>query len=293
MIDIPNLIKTLDKTGKVFRISFTGGGEPFLVRNIVDACVEITKKHYVSFNTNLTSQKIEEFCHKVNPEKVLFMVGSLHIKELERLNLMDKYIENYHLLVNKGIKVYSTEVGHPDILREAEKYRTFFAKNGIELGFNHFLGKHNGKKYPHSYTNEELKIIGGGDRKIHFPFGKLCNAGYNVAEVDINGNITTCGLIKENLGNIYQEIKLKNNIIRCPLRFCGCPLYSYDNLLYDKAIEENKTLLKKYFMTASRAINNILTKEQLIFKPSAKLKQGIPSYSKFIEFVKSKKTKTF
>ena len=41
-INIPELIATLDKTGLIFRISFTGGGEPFLVPNLTEACLELT-----------------------------------------------------------------------------------------------------------------------------------------------------------------------------------------------------------------------------------------------------------
>ena len=87
-IDIPAVIKTLNKTNKVFRIGFVGG-EPFLVPNMVEACTEITKKHYIAFNTNLTSSNIKEFSEKIDPKRVIHIVASLHIKELEKHNLLN------------------------------------------------------------------------------------------------------------------------------------------------------------------------------------------------------------
>jgi len=260
-IDIPNLIKTLDKTGKIFKISFTGGGEPFVVRNIVETCVELTKKHYVAFNTNLTSPKIKDFCEEVNVDRVLYIIASLHIKELERFNLMDRYIENFHLCESKGISIHALEVGHPDILRETEKYKSFFENRGIKLIFNHFIGEHNGKKYPDSYTEEELEIIkesGGEYKNHHYQQGKLCNAGYNAAEVDIDGNVRICGPLKEKIGNIYTGIKFKKDMIRCPIRLCGCPLNNIDEYLFNKALEENRTFASRNIWPNVRRIKNTI-----------------------------------
>jgi organic radical activating enzyme len=63
-IDIPVLLRTLDATGKIFKIGFSGG-EPFLVPNIIDACVALMEKHYIELNTNLTSLKIKEFAERI------------------------------------------------------------------------------------------------------------------------------------------------------------------------------------------------------------------------------------
>ena len=72
-IDIPALLGFLERTKGVFRINFTCG-EPFLVPNLVEACVEITKKHYVSFNTNLTSSRVKDFADKISPKNVINIV---------------------------------------------------------------------------------------------------------------------------------------------------------------------------------------------------------------------------
>lgn len=150
-------MNTLNQTNKIFRIGFTGG-EPFLCSNIVDACVEITKKHYISF-TNLISKNIKGFFEKIDSERIIRIHASLHIKELERLNLLDRYIENFLLCKEKGFDILAQEVGYPPLLGEVEKYKKFFKEKGIELSFTPFYGEYNGNIYPGAYTKQELELF--------------------------------------------------------------------------------------------------------------------------------------
>jgi MoaA/NifB/PqqE/SkfB family radical SAM enzyme len=236
-IDIPALIKTLDKTNKVFRIGFVGG-EPFLIPNIVEACTEITKKHYISFNTNLTSSNIKEFSKKINPEKVLGIHASLHIKELEKHNLLNRYIDNFLLCKEKGFVINAVEVAHPSLLSQVKEYKKKFQRKKINIKFGEYIGEYNGKKYPESYTTKERNIfaLSKENIKVHNQKGKVCNAGYNVGIVCQNGDIFQCYEIREKLGNIYEEnIIFKDKPIICPIEFCGCPLKSYDEHLFEKA----------------------------------------------------------
>lgn len=243
-IDIPAVIKTLNKTNKIFRISFVGG-EPFLIPNMVEACVEITEKHYISFNTNLTSARIEEFSEKINPEKVFNIHASLHIKELEKVNLLDRYINNFLSCKEKGFNIFAIEIAHPSLLNEVEKYKEFFQRKMIDISFSHFIGEYNGKKYPESHTNEEIGIFGLNKQntEIHNQKGKVCNAGYNIGLVHPNGDIIRCSQINDKLGNIYEKVTFKDKLIECPIEFCGCPLKSYDEHLFKKALNENKSFV--------------------------------------------------
>ncbi|MFA5090316.1 MAG: hypothetical protein WC510_04715 [Candidatus Omnitrophota bacterium] len=239
VIDIPALKNTLARAGGVFNISFTGGGEPFLIPNVVQACLEITRKHYVGFNTNLVCKKVREFACKVNPEKVVFFHASLHIKELERLGLTGQYIDNFYLFRKHGFNIDASEVGYPPLLDEADRYRSFFKENGIELRFDPFFGEYEGRQYPGSYTQEELEIF-NINIDTHYRKGKLCNAGYNIGVVlEEDGNISPCIFIRERIGNIYGRINFRDKLIRCPLDFCACPLSICDPYLFKKAIEES------------------------------------------------------
>ena len=43
-IAIEKFVQAIDKTNKIFKISFAGEGEPFLIPNIVDLCIALTEK---------------------------------------------------------------------------------------------------------------------------------------------------------------------------------------------------------------------------------------------------------
>jgi organic radical activating enzyme len=177
-IDIDAAIRAMDKTGKTFIINVTGGGEPFMADNILELCAAITKKHYLIINTNLTSPKFKLFSEAIDPLKVFYIMASLHIKELERLNLMDRYIDNYLALTGKGFHVIAEEVAHPSLFTEADHYREFFKSRGVPIAFGPFCGQWEGKNYPEAYTAEEKKLFGLKDniQAVFFQKGRKCNA---------------------------------------------------------------------------------------------------------------------
>ncbi len=244
-INISSLLTTLEKTNKIFQITFVGGGEPFLVPNLIEACTAITQKHYISFITNLTGARVKEFAGEINPQRVVRIQASLHIKELERHRLLDAYIQNFLLLKEKGYNIQAKAVAYPSLVQDVKQYREFFRKNGIELKFVPFFGEYRRGKYPFAYTDRELEIFhfgngNGLDMGKHHQYKKACNAGYNAGIVRPNGVIHRCDLIKEKIGNIYNNIAFKNNLVICPLKFCGCPIKTLDSSLFQKAVRECK-----------------------------------------------------
>lgn len=236
-IRISAMLKSLDRTNKIFLISFTGG-EPFLVPNIVEACVKITEKHYISFNSNLTSAKIRKFAEVIKPDKVVSIIASFHIKELERSGLVGSYIDNFLICREKGFNIIADAVAYPPLLSEIRKYRAVFEKNGIKINFSRFAGLYNGKSYPESYSEEELDLFGLDKtcRVVSEQREKICNAGYNAAVVLPEGAIQPCYRIRKNIGNIYGKIGLNNNMVTCPFDSCVCPLKVYDPYLFEKAL---------------------------------------------------------
>lgn len=240
-IDTTALSTTLRSTGKTFHISFVGGGEPFLVPNFIDACAELARDHYVSVVTNLTSARVAEFARRVAPERVVSILASLHAKELERLSFEDRFIENFLMCRDRGFSIAACEVAYPALQEEIPRIRDLFGARGIEVQFNHFTGNHAGKRYPESYTDAELTAFGLDRGRIDRSRqqGTACNAGYNVALVRADGAIQSCYHVKDRLGNVYREIKLRSSLIRCPFRYCSCPLNLFDPVLYERALRED------------------------------------------------------
>lgn len=245
VLDFQALIDMLSQQQKKFLIIISGNGEPFLVPHIVDHIVEITKKHYVSIITNLTTDNIDEFCRKVSPKSVNAITASLHIKELERKNLFNKYVENFKLCQKKGFNIQAAEVAFPDLLPEINKYKDKLRQHGIKLGFNEFQGEYNGKQYPDAYTLEERKkfnlSLDKDSVNKFYQKGKKCNAGFNLGFVHYTGVVYPCMQIKKfNIGNLKQGIVFKENLVTCPFNKCLCPINHFNPYLFEKALNACK-----------------------------------------------------
>lgn len=232
-IKINKLLTTLDKTGKIFRISFTGG-EPTLVPNFIDACKAITKKHYISFNSNLIAPNIKDFADEINSSRVLHIHASFHYDELLKRDLVQRFIKNYNYLKERGFNIYAEAVAYPTLKIHLDKVKKIAEVNSIDLSFAPFYGKYNDTIYPESYTVSELELFKISKSEISCFAQKenLCNAGNTAAVVFSNGNVYPCHQIKTKIGNIYEGINFNSEVIKCPAKKCGCPLNKYDEYLF-------------------------------------------------------------
>jgi len=247
-INIDSLQKLLNSPKKIrFGIS---GGEPFLVKNIIEVLQEITKNHYFSMNTNLVHPRIKEMAEKIDPERVSFIVASAHMSELKRHNLLETYLSHALLLRERGFLIRNVEVAYPFIIKKVDEYRKIFESKGLDLTFAPFIGEWKGKKYPESYTNEQFEIFRLDTKNslvhnIHKYKGEFCIAGHSAAVIRLDGKIYPCYQIYYNLGNMDEGVNLFKDLIRCPLDTCTCPFNSYEPYMYEKAMETKADELVK------------------------------------------------
>jgi hypothetical protein len=163
----------------------------------------------------------------------LFIHASLHLHELKKLNLIDKFISNFKLLRNYGFIIFAEAVAHPSIgNNDINYFRNYLRPHDISFSFGPFIGKYNDKTYPQSYSADEFEKFNLENMNMFKQKGNICNAGLNVAAVYPNGNIHSCFQVKEKLGNIYSEINFKNEPTTCPAANCDCPLNYYDPHLF-------------------------------------------------------------
>ena len=238
-IDIESLMTTIKATGKIFRISFTGG-EPTMVPNFIQAVKAITEKHFVSFNTNLITKNLLKIIGKVDPKRILHIHASLHYDELTKNNLLATFINNFKLLQKNGFNIYAEAVAYPSLNNRVHELESFLKLSEIIFEYAPFYGKFENKIYPESYTKAELKLFNLSDEDIgnFIQKGEPCIAGYNAAVVFSNGDIYPCHQIKEKMGNIYNRINLYDELVHCSSKKCGCPLNIYDDYLFEKSIAE-------------------------------------------------------
>jgi len=240
-IDISTVLKSLATSGLIFRIGFTGNGEPFLIPNFTELCTAIAQKHYLTINTNLTSPLISEFARQPGlKEKVLTIFASVHFGELTKRDLWNRFLDNYQLLKSSGFKIKLTAVGWPGFIGGIEFELALLHKIGAEIEFEPFLGSYAKQKYPESYSADELAYFGltAEDSAKFEQKEKLCNAGYNTGIITPTGKVKACFQENITLGSIYTGFSFKTEMLTCRHKICGCPLKVYDAGLFDRAKKE-------------------------------------------------------
>lgn len=259
-IDIPGLIASLEATGMTFKLSFTGGGEPFLVPNLTEACLEITKKHYIAFNTDFCEPQVRGFLEQIDSSRVLVINASCHVEAMKKRRVLDRYIDNCQLALERGIPLGVTEVAYPALMARVPEYRELFASHGLNLVFNSYYGEWDGRTYPREYSDEELDVF-QLDRSTLASFNPnsqtLCNAGSTAAVVESNGDIFPCDMIRKKIGNIYTGFKLYPRIIKCPSKTCSCPLNLYDEPLFQRSLRKDRAYVAtlKPLLQANDSLN--------------------------------------
>ncbi len=146
----------------VFLIS---GGEPFLEPNFIEICQELTKKHFLALNTNLSLNNIYDFADQVDPERTIFINAAVHIIEREKTDKnLEAYIEKAHYPAS-----FTEE--------EGEFIRAFDAD------------------WPEFALLDEIPSLKG----------KLCHAGGRFLFRTRNGDLRRCSGIFNKYGNLFEN----------------------------------------------------------------------------------------
>lgn len=234
--DFQAVLNFLKNEKFIYRIGFTGG-EPFLVPEFIDFAGDITKAgHYISVNSNLSTNNITEFIEKADHDKIIFIHGSFHFKELEKRELTERFFRNAELFIQAGINLKCEAVSYPGYEYLCDKVMKLFNKRGIVINFAPYIGFYEGKWFPDSYTDEEKNIfeLNGYDIDMYEQKGEICNAGYSAAVADTDGDIRKCFNSGVKTGNLYKEVTWGNEPEICQMKKCGCPLNTLDKGLYEK-----------------------------------------------------------
>lgn len=229
---------TMDSLRRISNNFFVklGGGEPFIVPNIIELCVALTQEYSIALVSNLVAPKVRDFVEKIAPDKVEHVIASAHQKELTRLNLHHKFIDNLNLLHNKGFNVEVHVVVFPSRKKEIEEYVIQLQKETtVPIRYVPFRGKHKGSNYPEAYTQEEILKYsfteGFADVKKYIDRGELCEAGHRVARIDFDGTIYSCYGHNEKLGNLYSGFSFKDQLTKCDRQGCACIFFNKTKLI--------------------------------------------------------------
>lgn len=246
--NIDQIVDFFDNSGKIWLIHMSGG-EPFVHPRFVELCRKLTKKHYISVNTNLTLNTVYEFVDKIDPGRVAFLHCALHYQERVKRHKVSLFIDKFHMLRAAGFNAYVTQVFDPPVIPLFQNIVEEFQREHIVIRPKSFRGLYDKKQYPLQYTAEERKmfdtysILAEQREKVHathidpnldrdFIVGDLsfkgmkCGAGRDFVYIRFNGDIVRCHASKVVMGNMFEgTLNLQKDATACPFTFCPCPYY--------------------------------------------------------------------
>lgn len=270
--NIYSVINAFNKTKRTWLIHMSGG-EPFLQPNFIELCQKLTKKHYISINTNLSHPDVYKFAEKINPERVAFVHASLHINQLikegkykHNLNKIETFADKIKYLEKFGLKAYASQVMYPPIINNFDYPFEKLKELGVLVRPKVFRGYYKSKRYPQSYTEWErelfMKYYDESEGKTgtiidpnldkHFLDGDLsfrdskCAAGKDFVVIVYNGDVLRCAGEPVKLGNIFDGyIELYEEAKPCNVKICTCPYYGLKYANGKPKIIENGSIKDK------------------------------------------------
>lgn len=214
--DPAHVVRRFEELGRPCLVHMSGG-EPFLYPGFAELCAGLTRRNWISINTNLASPDlVAEFAAKVDPTRVAKIVAALHVPERERLGLpLETYAESFRILRRAGFDVVSLYVLYPPLLPRLRDDLAALAELGVDpLRAKVFKGVHEGRRYPEGYTDAERELIlaNSGEYVFNRPYldGMLafrdqpCTAGMTSFKVTVTGDVRRCASVPTSYGNLYD-----------------------------------------------------------------------------------------
>ena len=237
-----------DRSGKTWLVHMTGG-EPSHYPGFADLAAAVTRRHFISVNSNLTGPAMRGFSERVDPARVSFINAGLHPAERERRNGHDVFLRHAELLLKRGFPLMVTVVATPDALHDFEAIAESLRPVGIVPFPKLLLGKKLGAPYPSSYTAEERALFrrysheaqeanpllfdGRRERPSIDPTrgrghlhrspgyrGRMCTAGQDFVRIDPNGEARRCGN-GASMGNLLTgRVQFADEATPCDRGYC-------------------------------------------------------------------------
>src|SRR5207247_8321112 len=109
----------------------------------------------VSFPTN-NSQNPARWLPKETARRI-YIRSALHPESEPNL---DRYVNNARYLIDAGCEFQSLYIAHPTRIAKIPEYREIFGRHGLPFTPVAFIGQYKGRPYPHSYSEEEKRLVG-------------------------------------------------------------------------------------------------------------------------------------
>lgn len=223
--------QAFEQTGLTWLLHITGG-EPTSYPRFPELCEVLTRRHFLSFNSNLTRPAIVDFAKRVDPARVGFINAGLHAEEREQRKGLKIFLEHVSVLQEAGFPIFISIVCTPNVLERCDEIIALTSPVGLAPLPKLLRGPYQGKVYPGAYTaKERLAFVAfastarasydkspisetptvdvfGDERYVDGTpifLGRMCSAGEKFVSLRPDGTVYRCESKASNhLGNLLE-----------------------------------------------------------------------------------------
>jgi organic radical activating enzyme len=205
-----------------------GGGEPTVHPQFPELLRICSRHGAVSFPTN-NSQNPARWLPRETARRI-YIRSALHPESEPNL---DRYVNNAQYLIDAGCEFQSLYIAHPTRIAKIPEYRELFSRHGLPFTPVAFIGQYEGRSYPHSYSEEEKRLVGLEEESRYWLHkiephttrirnfrGIPCIAGFRSIYIKCDGSLRRC---------MYDEERILKAPLQasepCGVSNCGCGLY--------------------------------------------------------------------
>lgn len=220
------------------------GGEFFLDKDLIEGGRILSRARnvqHLNLITNL-SQSYDTYLKLLNGynHRKVAVVASYHPTQIRD----KKQWLSTAVAMAKEYDFAAIVVAYPPLMKELAGQVSELRSAGIETFIQGFIGIHDGKSYPGSYSPDDRQLLkqlmySRHDYEFFVNCKKpgLCNAGYKSLYIDKNGEVYSCGMGKGvKLGDLTQnsEVSFFNSPRPCIHETCLCDTENMNTLIFDQ-----------------------------------------------------------
>jgi MoaA/NifB/PqqE/SkfB family radical SAM enzyme len=224
--------EAFDRTGKTWMIHITGG-EPTFYPGFAELAALLSRRHYLSLNTNLTGREVAGFAKEVDPARVALVNAGYHPAERHARHGDDLFLRNAAMLKERGFPIMISVVATPEVLADYDAVIAAVAATGLAPMPKALHGHYRGARYPKAYGAEHRAEFRRrslaaercypdlfGHRGLHPTIdltrdrehldrrtryvGQPCAAGKDMVRIDPDGTVHRCAAGMPSMGNLLQ-----------------------------------------------------------------------------------------
>lgn len=256
-----------DATGAIWLLHMTGG-EPSIYPDFVELCERLTRRHFISLNSNLTHASLSDLSRRIDPSRVSFINAGLHPEERELRKGQAAFLRNAEALRARDFPLLVSVVATPSALARFDEAIRLLEPIGLFPIPKLFRGTADGKTYPKCYTDPEkqrFKSLAARAREFYatdllrreeppsidilsddlflegMPSyrGALCTAGQRFVQILPNGDVRRCGGADPQGNILARTFERRAGPAPCDTQHCYyfCNKYSDASPLREAASE--------------------------------------------------------